>query len=480
MSESTLDASPRSPSGPLARREERTEPAPWTLRLFMRTHPGWTTAILAVLGSLALVLWARTRPSFDAYGWLVWGHQTLAGSLNTNAAPSWKPLTYVFTVPYALFGHYELWLWMLTSVAISLGGAVFAARLAYRLTGGGRSRRWAGFAAGAFAAVAVLAMQDWWHYMLSAQSDTLTVAFSLAAVDCHLSGRPRWAFALGALASLGRPEIWPLVALYSVWAWRTIPSMRLLIMLGLGAVLLLWFGIPALTSRSPFVAASNAFRSGRRLRSDQVGGTLRRFLDLEPWPLELAALASLCWAAVRRDWTVLTLGAATALWVIVEIAFALHGWPALGRYMFGAAGLMVVIAAVLVGRLARAPGWLGVAVAALVVASVVPAVISQARAERRDLYRERLRTAEINQLTVLVHRLGGPARLRACGEPLTRLEYQTLLAWTLQLNVASVGFKYGPAIRRGDPVVLYTPIPAGGWKITALHQRSPSCLSLPR
>jgi hypothetical protein len=249
--------------------------------------------------------------------------------------------------------------------------------------------------------------------------------------------------------------------------------------IGMLAVLLLWFGIPALTSRSPFVAASNAFGSGRRLRADQVGGTLRRFLDLEPWPLELAALASLCWAAVRRDWTVLALGAAMALWVIVEIAFALHGWPGLGRYMFGAAGLMVVISAILVGRLSRAPGWLGVAVAAAVVASLVPTVISQARAERHDLRLQRLRTAEIDQLSVLVNRLGGPARLRACGEPLTRLEYQTLLAWTLHLNVASVGFKYAQAIRHGNPIVLYTPIPTGGWQIAALHQRSASCLSLP-
>ena len=34
---------------------------------------------------------------------------------------------------------------------------------------------------------------------------------------------------------------------------------------------LLSFGIPALTSRTPFVAASNALDSGRRLTNDQVG-----------------------------------------------------------------------------------------------------------------------------------------------------------------------------------------------------------------
>ncbi len=89
--------------------------------------------------SIALVLWARTRPGFDPYGWLVWGHQTITGSLDTNAAPSWKPLPYLFTVPFALAGHYQVWLWMFTSVAVSLSGVVFAARIAYRLTAAPRA-----------------------------------------------------------------------------------------------------------------------------------------------------------------------------------------------------------------------------------------------------------------------------------------------------------------------------------------------------
>ena len=99
--------------------------------------------------SLLILLWARTRPGFDPYGWLVWGHQTVAGNLDTNAAPSWKPLPYLFTVPFGLFGHYQLWLWMVTSLAVSLGGAVFAARIAYRLTLGGEAGgRYAGVGGG--------------------------------------------------------------------------------------------------------------------------------------------------------------------------------------------------------------------------------------------------------------------------------------------------------------------------------------------
>jgi hypothetical protein len=130
-------------------------------------------------------------------------------------------------------------------------------------------------------------------------------------------------------------------------------------------------------------------------------------------------------------------------------------------------------------RYSPAGDWLGGLLAAALIASLVPAVIGRARAERHDLHLQRLRTTEIDRLAIVLERLGGAARLRACGEPLTRLEYQTLVAWTLRMNVAAIGFKYPQAIRRGNPIVLYTPIPSGGWQVRALHQRSPACQSLP-
>jgi hypothetical protein len=109
----------------------------------------------------------------------------------------------------------------------------------------------------------------------------------------------------------------------------------------------------------------------------------------------------------------------------------------------------------------------------------VPTAISRVRLERRDLGQQHLRTAEINRLVAVVDGLGGVRALRACGEPLTRLEYQTVLAWTLRVNVATVGFKYSKAIQHGNPIVLFTPVPSGGWRVTAMHQRLPACLGLP-
>jgi hypothetical protein len=116
----------------------------------------------------------------------------------------------------------------------------------------------------------------------------------------------------------------------------------------------------------------------------------------------------------------------------------------------------------------------------VIVGGLIPAAVSRARIERRDLRVQQVRTKEIDRLAGVVTRLGGYGRINACGEPLTRLEYQTILAWTLHVNVARVGFKYSHAIHHGNPIVLFTPLPHGGWKVQAVHQRLSSCLSLPR
>ena len=293
---------------------------------------------------------------------------------------------------------------------------------------------------------------------------------------------------LGVLAALGRPEVWPFLAAYSLWMWLKLPKTRILVGAGWVVIVALWFGIPALTSRSPFVAATNALGSGRRLTSDKIFGTVGRFLGLNELPIELAALLAVVIAAFRRDWTTLALAAGVVLWVCVEIAFALHGWPGLARYMFEAGGVVAVLAGIAVGRLlidrppwSGVPGWAGAAVVAVLVVSLLPAALSRARVEHKDLHEQHARTAEINDLTTAIDQLGGGARLRACGEPLTRLEYQTMLAYTLKVNVSKVGFKYGQAIAHGNPIVLFTPLPSGvGWVIGAMHQTSAACKSLPQ
>jgi len=482
VAQSTVSAPAAAPGAPRPAQARRG------LRQTLRAYPEVAAAIALLAVSTIVVVWASTRPGFDPYGWLVWGQQTVTGALNTNAAPSWKPLPYLFTVPYALFGHYELWLWMITSLAMSLSGVLFAGRIAYGLVRDEDPQRHrAALIAALLAAVALVEVRDYPHFLLSFQGDPLVVALCLGAIDCHLLRRPRAALVLGALAALGRPEVWLFYGLYCIWAWRAVPSMRWAIAAAVVLVALLWFGVPTLTSRSPFVAGTNALGSGRALHTNKVSGTVDRFLDLHETPLEILALLSVALAVLRRNRGAIALACGALAWVVVEIAFALHGWPAVPRYMFAPAGVMAVLAAVGVGmllaersRLTRASRWAGAVAAVVMLGAIVPAAISRTRIERRDLRTQRARTKQINRLAGAVARLGGAAALRGCGEPLTRLEYQSVLAFTLRVNVAAVGFKYGPAIQSDRPIVLFTPRAHGDWKIKAVHQHRAHCRRLPR
>ncbi len=474
---------------------------PWTLRLFARRHPGWATAVVLGLISVVLVVYARTRPSYDAYGWLVWGYQTLHGSLDLGGAPSWKPMPFLFTVPFALAGHYQLWLWMFFSAAVSLAGAVFAGRIAYRLSGGDTLRsaaeepiapRAAPIAAAVFAGAAVLGLQDYMHYILSSQSDPMLVTFVLGAIDMFLLGRYRWTLVLGVLAALGRPEVWPFLGLFMMWAYFKLPSMRWMVLAGIALVAFMWFGIPTITNGRPNISGELAKQSPRALRHNRVFGTLGRFTQLEYLPVWVAALGAVAWAALRRRYTVLLLAAGSAGWVIVEIAFAFHGWPALPRYMFEAAAVGAVLAGVAVGWALRElswvrpslPRWAGIPVVAILVGTMIPGAIARVRTERRDLHHERGRTHEIALLQTTTNLLGGSRHIRNCGAPVTDVGYVSAMAWLYHTDVGFVGGlqQHVERIQLREPIpkVLFTPLTRGGWDGPSLAQPALAGGSLPQ
>jgi hypothetical protein len=473
---------------------------PGSLRAFarpLRRRPWVTVGLGVVAAAVLLLLWARTRPGYDPYGWLVWGYQTLHLNLDLGGAPSWKPLPYLFTVPYALAGRYALQLWMVTAVAVALAGPIFAGRIAYRLTDGqadasetlGPAARYGPLAAAVFAGAAVLGLQDYLHYVLSAQSDPMITTFCLAAIDSHLCGRYRLAFAFGLLGSLGRPEVWPFLLLYSLWAWFRVTSMRWILVGGLALLAFMWFGIPWITNGRPDVAAQLALRSPRELHQNKVSGTVGRFVDLQYAPVWLAAFVGVVLACVRRDRVVLALAAGAASWVAVEIAFALHGFPALPRYMFEAAAVVAVLGGVGIGRALievpqlspRLPAWAGLPVAAVLVVSLAPGALARLHTERKDLRHERGRGNEIRLLQTTIGDLGGYDRISDCGEPVTIVEYASALAWLTRLDVGSVGYQPGKERRRGRPIVLLLPVPPGGWAVRSVHisrQLRAQCLGL--
>ena len=436
--------------------------------------PLGAVALLAV--SALLVVWARVRPGYDPYGWLVWGHLTLHGALNTDGAPSWKPLPFLFTLPYALTGRDAVYLWMTTAFAISLSGMVFAGRVSFWLVRAPEGRRYAGYAAAVAAAVAVAGIADYPHSILTAESDTMIVALCLAAVDCILCRRYRWALWLWCLAAMGRPEVWALLGAYAVWAWWRVPAMRWQLVVAVLLVPLLWFGIPALTSKSPFSAANLAENSPRALHGNKITGTASRFLALNSVSIKIAALVAVVLAALRRDSGTLILAAGVVLWVVVEIAFALHGWSAVPRYIYEAGAGVCVLAGVCVGRVIlevrhavgglrwrASPQLAGLAALIILAAfalSLAPVARSRIIFEKHDLRGERTRASLIERLEHAVDHLGSD-RILACGQPAIGIGWQSALAWDLGTNVGSLFFNPNSELVHKHPIVAMHPRPYG-------------------
>jgi hypothetical protein len=486
VSENTLEVKAPGRSGPPGpARAARAGAGPWQL---VRQYAWWLVGIAVVVVSFALIRVTNTRPGYDPYGWLVWGHQTWHLNLNLGGAPSWKPLPYFFTVPYALFGHYELWLWMLTAVAISLSGVIFAGRIAYQLVGVEDGDRRPAWIAAVFAGGALLGIESYMHFILSFQSDTMIVSLCLGSIDQALAGRPRWALAIGTLACLGRPEAWAWLGPWGVWMWFKEPALRKWLIASCAFILFMWFGVPTITNHRPLLAEQLALRSPRELKQNKIVGTIHRFTGNQWLPVQLAALYATIVAFWRRNWTVLILAAAVVVWVIVETILVLRGLPGVPRYLFEPTAVMTVLAGVGLGWIIRdalradwrVPKWAGIAVVGAVFLIMVPAGVSRLRDEHKDLRHERGRTKVINMLQTAVNRFGGYKHIVYCGEPVTNVEYVSILAWDTKLNVGSVGYLPKREIKHGYPIVLFTQLP-NGWLADPIHtapSRTAACANV--
>ena len=174
----------------------------------------------------------------------------------------------------------------------------------------------------------------------------------------------------------------------------------------------------------------------------------------------------------------LALAAGICAWVIVEIAFSLHGWPGLGRYMFEPAGVLVALAGAGIGallvegrRISRVAGWAGIGLAAVIVLALVPPAVTRARSEHRDIRGQRLRTAEIGKLTgddFASGRRGAIQAVRRAADA-PRVPDDPGLEPPRERRHRRLQVR--PAIHGGRPIVLFTPVSTGGWRVQALHQQ---------
>jgi hypothetical protein len=472
-------------------------PSPNVPRSFLRKYVWWIVGVALVLFSAGFVHWADTRPGYDPYGWLIWGYQAIHLNLDLGGAPSWKPLPLLFTAPYSVFGHAALWLWMVTCVSVSFAGSIFAGRIAFRVVDQGGTWRWQAIVAAIVAGAGLYGIQDtiitanvahnsYFHYILSVQSDPMIVTMVLAAIDFHMKGYKRWVLAMLVLASLGRPEVWPFLGLYALWCWREFPELRRYTVIAVLIVPLLWFGIPTITNGRPLVAGDLAQGSPRELHQNKIVGTIERFKALNLWPVWTLMLIGIAWAWFKRNRLILVLSAAIFVWLVIEVAFALHGWPAVPRYVFEPAAAGVLIAAIALGwllsvipREVKLPAWAGVIVAVALAGALIPGTITRARNEHKDLSHERQRTKVINRLSGLIDRLGGPSAVLACGRPVTNVAYVSILGWLANQNDGKVGHRPQFELHNVYPIVLFTEL-RNGWASYPWHTASANVTSCQR
>jgi hypothetical protein len=434
--------------------------------------------VVLALGALLAVL-CRARPAYDAFGWLVWGRQTLHGDLNLNGAPSWKPLTFIFTLPYALTGrNVALWMWIITACAGAVTAPLMAGRIAFRLSprGEGRMPAWlppllaALFAAGATATMTVAAKSTplsmgLLRQVLIVTSDPLVLALWLGAVDFHISRRYGWALGLLWLVALGRPEAWLFLGGYALWLWLTAPRLRRWVALAVLSMPVAWFLAPGLTSHSWMSASDLDMNQPTAIVGNKITGVLTRVRTLSGQVVQIEVGVSILLALLRRDRATLGLLGLAIVWTAVEIAFALHGLSAVQRYMIEAGAPLAIIGGVGVahaltlgssqrGRV-RLPLSLAGAVAVLaLLVALVPFAHRSVNGARAVISNQALNTAELDGLDALMAKTGGPGRVLACGAPVTSLGWQSGLAWQLGLDVAAVGFAPVPDYQT-QPIVSF-------------------------
>jgi hypothetical protein len=405
--------------------------------------------VLAALSAAVL----PTVPSYDPWSWIVWGREVFDPHLSfvVSGGPSWKPLPFVFTTVWGLFGGAAPTLWVITARAAGLLGLVVAWRLASRLVGGG----WAGAFAGALAVIGVLLTQDWFYYWLRGTSEVVLIAASLWAVDRLLDGHKTQAFLLGVAAALIRPEWWPFLGLYSLWLWFREPDfrpwpMRLLILAGLFSLPVLWFAPPWIGSGQPFLAASHAADYNGHLGSDPFRTVIGRGVDLQVLPALIAAAVAVGIGWFRdRDRLLLGIGAAVAAWWIVVIGMTLDGYPGLERFFLPAAALICVLGGVGMTRVALLAGAalqqharaVTIAVAAILVIASIPFTTTRVDEARAAKPAASQAVSILNQLSRAVAAVGGHTGVFPCKSSFAAVNHgvQTALAWKLHVTLERVG-----------------------------------------
>jgi hypothetical protein len=434
------------------------------------------------LAALSLIL--PSPPGKDPWAWIIWGREVAHFDLDTMSGSSWKPLPVLFTTPFSIFGDAAPQLWILVVRAGALLAVLFAFRVASRL---------AGAAAGVAAAICV-ALAAWPRYVAQGNVEPLSAALVLIAVERHLSGHRHQTMVFGALAALGRPELWPFLALYALFVFFRRGTRKPVVIALLLIVPVLWLGGDLWGSGDAFHGSKRAAGTKDRAKkreqrliekaraegnppprlhaeasaiSHTVGGARHLLI----FPAYVLALVGLGFALWRRQREALVLTAAAAALFAVVALMSLLGYGGSPRFLFPAVGLVAVLAGVGVGSLLRLVGGGSRAalLAALLLGVSAPFIVDRGR----EFYNERALVRVRSDLQDDLHRViqrAGRARILAAGQPNTPGEFAHQLAWELGIHLEAVGGGTPPAVifTGSPPPFEAQPLPTKHVRVTFL------------
>jgi hypothetical protein len=301
-------------------------------------------------------------------------------------------------------------------------------------------------------------------------------ALVLIAVDRHLDGQRRQAFAVAFAAALDRPEIWPFWGLYGLYLWWKDPGARKLVFALFAVTPLLWF-LPELWGSGHLFRGVNRAQHPRSNSAAFANCPFCSELADHAWKLVLLRVKvivaiGLGVAAVtvwrrrrgvaatpgpdsrsprRHDEAVLAIGALGLSWILLIAVMTQAGFSGNNRYLVLGTALIVVVGGVGWGWLA---GWIGAGVrrfarrappgltGAIVAAALFMAlppwiggqVVDLPATHRALNYQAQLRS----DVKLAINRAGGAARLLKCGRIMTEGFQVPMVAYALGVHTLRV------------------------------------------
>jgi hypothetical protein len=431
--------------------------------------------VSACVAGATLSLLAPWALAFDPQVWVLWGRDALELSLDTDGGPSWKPLAVLITTALAPAGSAAGVLWLVVARAGGLLAVAGALHVGRRL--GGR-------AAGAVAALVLLASPWWLLHTALGNSEGLVAAAVLWGFMAHFDRRFGAALALALAAGLLRPETWPFIAAYAIWTWRSQPALRGAVAAMLAALAALWL-LPDLLGTEGALAAVGGARGITSPESAQQAAIpgLAVLVDAAGQVTLPGLVAAAVALAPCRDAsaTVRAVGLAALAYVVLVAVATQAGFAGNSRYLVPASTLAAVLAGIGAARLGRfTPAGMPVAVAAFTAAIIA----LQAHTLRADVQELGWRASQRTALNGALERAGGVSALRACGQVRTAHLTRALVAWRFELGLRRIdSAPVTPGVLlRSQPrqrATLEPPVPRGftraatapGWEIWTACRR---------